>query len=48
MGDVLSHRHTNIPLCVGGGKGEEKGREVACSPGLSGSFAPALLFVEGR
>lgn len=34
--------------CVGGGEGEKKGREVACSPGLSGSFAPALLFVEGR
>lgn len=26
----------------------EANGEVACLPGLSGSFAPALLFMEGR
>lgn len=46
--EILSHRHTNLPLVVGGGQDDEKGGEVACSPGLSGSIAPALLFVEGR
>lgn len=47
MDDVLSDRLMNIPLCVRSGE-ETKGKEVACSPGLSVSFAPALLLVEGR
>lgn len=40
MYDLLPHRHTQTShsVCVGGGEGENKGREVACSPGLSGSF----------
>lgn len=45
--DALSHRRTNIPLCVGGGEGEKKGREVACSPGLSGSFCSCAIICGG-
>lgn len=46
MDDVLSDRLIDIPLCEKWR--ETKGKEVACSPGLSVSFAPALLLVEGR
>lgn len=33
---------------VGVGKVKKISRLVACSPGFCGSFAPALLFVEGH
>lgn len=34
-------------LCVGGGESEKKGREVACSPGLSGSFCSCAIICGG-